>query len=265
MDLDIAVRDGAMHQEAFAARFARGCARHGITARRISAQQPAAHHVVCWGWSVGEYYRQKGHDVLVAERGYIGDRFKWTSLGWNGLNGRAAFPEPPDDGARWRAHFEPLIAPWREGGDYILMMGQVPGDMAIRGVNLDRWYLDTARDLARHGLPVRFRPHPMALERRMVSDIAGAPILDGPLVGALTGAAWVVTYNSNSAVDAVLAGVPAVSCDLGSMAWDITGHDVLKPPPKPYRGEWASRMAWTQWTDDEIESGRAWEAAQSCL
>ena len=99
----------------------------------------------------------------------------------------------------------------------------------------------------------------------MVSDIANAPVIGGTLTEAIGNAAWVVTYNSNSAVDAVLAGVPSVSCDVGSMAWDVTGHDVAVKPPSPDRKEWAAKMAWAQWTDDEIESGRAWEAVQACL
>jgi hypothetical protein len=58
--------------------------------------------ICCWGWRRGREWFAKGYDVLVMERAYLDNRFVWTSLGWNGLNGRARWPIPVDGGARWR-------------------------------------------------------------------------------------------------------------------------------------------------------------------
>jgi len=73
-----------------------------------------------------------GRDVLVMERGYIGDRTHWTSLGWNGLNGRARVPlAPADGGARFERNYSRLMHPYNPAGHYALIIGQVPGDASL--------------------------------------------------------------------------------------------------------------------------------------
>ena len=115
--------------------------------------------VACWGWRRGQLFKRRRKRVLVLERGYIGDRFYWTSIGLDGLNGRATFPEYPDDGGARFARMGSL-APWNPDGSYVLLIGQVRGDAALAGRDLDPWYADTAkRAAALYGLPVR----PLAL------------------------------------------------------------------------------------------------------
>ena len=83
--------------------------------------------------------------------------------------------------------------------------------------------------------------------------------LTGTMDEALARAKWVVTYNSNAGVLATLAGIPTVTCHRGAMAWEVTGHDPLVCPPQPDRTAWTNRLAWTQWTDEEIARGDAWD------
>jgi hypothetical protein len=67
-----------------------------------------------------------------------------------------------------------------------------------------------------------------------------------------------VTLNSSVAVAAVMAGIPTITMDEGSMAWDVTGHsldDIRTPDRRP----WAHALAWTQYTDDEIKEGLLWD------
>jgi hypothetical protein len=225
-----------IHGEALRA----GLARHGIK------RDP--HFVAVWGWRTGQAYRAAGREVLVLERGYLGDRFAWTSIGWNGLNGRAEFPQYPDDsGARFRALGVPL-QPLRPAGDYALIVGQVPGDAALQGRDLRGWYAQqAARDW---GVPCRFRPHPLGAKRGPVPVVPGAARLDGPLDDALARAAIVVTFNSNVGVDAMVAGKPVTCDDAGSMIYGVAPPD---------REAWAHRLAWRQWSLDEIRSGVALE------
>ena len=84
----------------------------------------------------------------------------------------------------------------------------------------------------------------------------GAVVAD--LQSALDGASHVVTWNSNTAVEAVIAGVPAVSMDIGSMAWDVTGHEPGEVAT-PDRLELAARLAWKQFTMAEMASGYCWD------
>jgi hypothetical protein len=215
-----------------------------------------------------EPQRARGRDVCILERGYIGDRFHWTSVSFGGdLNGRAEFRGVRDDPARLDQFFPGVMQPWRADavGGYALLIGQVPGDMALRSVHgsLTRWYDDTTWALRQRGYEVYYRPHPRAALR--LRREAPTPIfarrLDGcSLEEAFAGARVVVTFSSNTAVEAVLAGIPAVACDRVSMAWDVTSHSVEDPLVRPDRSSWAARLAWKQWSPEEMASGECWAA-----
>lgn len=248
------------HQNAHSEALAAGLRSIGISTKRYySSMGVHTPMVACWGWRVGQVLHSYGANVLVMERGYLGDRFKWTSLGWNGLNGRAIFAEVPDDGGeRFRTHHGHLMKPWREDGDYVLLIGQVPGDASLKGRDLRPWYAESARKAAKHfGLPVLFRPHPLAHRRGGVFTVPGTKMDHGTLAEALSRAAAVISWNSNTTVESVLAGVPTIAVDRGSMAFDMCSHDIEAPLIMPNREQWSHALAWRQWQMDEIRSGAA--------
>ena len=212
-------------------------------------------HVVCWGWRLGTRLRQLGHEVLVMERGYVGDRFSYSSLGWNGLNGCADFPEYPADNGERFAQLGVEIKPWKTGGDYALILGQVPRDASLKGLDMLPFYEEWARQVKdKFGLPVRFRQHPEVTKRGVNQSVCGAERSTGTLGEDLSHAALCLTYNSNSSVDSVLAGVPTFVADRGSMAWDVCSHRIGERAT-PAREVWVHKLAWTQWTIKEIASG----------
>lgn len=217
--------------------------------------------LVCWGVRrQADIARQKtvGGEVCILERGYLGDRFAWTSVSFGGgLNGRGEFRGPYGDASRFERHFSHLLRAWRtDPSGYALLIGQVPGDMSIRGVDIGRWYHETHDALVVAGWRVLFRPHPLAGRYRQ--QFAGLSTVEGSLSEALAGAALCVTFNSNTGVEAVLAGVPTLAMDRGSMAWDMAGHAVGQVVT-PDRADWARRLAWRQWSLDEIRSGECAE------
>lgn len=222
--------------------------------------------VVCWGWRRGRNVNAQGKDALILERGYLGDRSKWTSMGWNGLNGRADFRLPAVcDPSRFERLFGHTMKPWKNGGDYVLIMGQKPGDMSLGGLCLTPWYKETAQALREiHGLPVFLRPHPVALKQGKWVSPPGVEIMDGTLEDALEGAALCVTWNSNSATEAVMAGVPTIVMDIGAPAYPVTGHK-LTEIVRPDRRIWAERLAWCQWSLDEIATGEPWARLRTLL
>ncbi len=256
MAITVIAKPSASHQVTHQQALMDGLKAHGIDA--IAA--PNAYHintkqVACWGWKMGKRLRAQGHDVLVMERGYLGDRFKWTSLAWNGLNGHGEFPIFRGDDERFANNFE--MKRWQGDGDYILVMGQVPGDESLQGRDLQSWYeyaVKTAKSVYKK--PVKFRPHPEAIRKGHKQKIAGFENCTLPLQDSLEFAHLAITYNSNSAVDAVVHGVPVVACDKGTMAWDVAGKN-LGERVTPCRQRWASALAWKQWTMDEIASGFA--------
>lgn len=270
MKIHIIANPMAPHQKRAAERLAAGLKRHGIATSIVQQTNGARGKVVaCWGWRQGNLYRSSGCRVLVMERAYIGDRFHWTSLGWDGLNGRARFPAIDDGGARWDRHFDGLLQTRRQGGQYVLIMGQVTGDSAIRGAPLPQWYRWAARTLSEStGLPALFRPHPVEVKRRggiRLVATHGVQVSQGALADALSGAAVVAAWNSNGLTDAALAGIPLIAGDEGAMAWPIAGQGLESEPTLGPRRPWAHRMAWTQWLPEEIESGEAWEAVRTAM
>lgn len=206
----------------------------------------------------------RGVDVCILERGYVGCRFTHSSVSFGGgLNGRGEFRLIGSRPTLER--FDRLgvkMSPWAGNGGpvyssgfgfYALIMGQVSGDASIKAVDIDAWYRQTREQLAAAGWSmVSFRAHPGGkpwIERPLSRRTGQSSLADD-----LAGAGLVVTYNSNSAVDAVIAGRPTVAMDRGSMAWEVTGrtvNDIVTPD----RTEWAARLAWKQWTIEEFQSG----------
>jgi hypothetical protein len=204
-----------------------------------------------------EGQQRQGRRWIVLERGYL-RRDRYYAAGWGGLNGRADFCNRGMPGDR----FEALgleIRPWRTGGDHVILCGQVPTDASVQHVDHLGWLADTARELARTTRrPVLYRPHPLGpgmpvpgtiLERERSFE----EVLDG---------AWAcVTFSSNAAVEAALAGVPVFACDEGSMALPIANRDLseIERPAMPDREQWAFDLAYAQWTLEEFENGSCWQ------
>lgn len=238
-----------------------GLRKYGIESY-FSNNNPKTKIVACWGWRVGEVLRKLGHDVLVFERAYLGDRFYWTSISWNGLNGHADFCLPEKvTSEKFLKHFslKPWISDDARSKDKIIIMGQISGDMSLQGQNLTEFYEKAAWELQSvYQLPVFFKPHPAGGKLNFKPKIH---LFEGDLDQALSESKLIVTYNSNSGVDAVINGVPALSFDSGSMAWPVTGHKI-DDRIKPEREEWAFRLAHCQWSPEEIEAGKYWENLQ---
>jgi hypothetical protein len=236
------------HQQVAAKHMVAGLERHGLTVR-WNEHRPCDVAIV-WGGKQRERVVGEAGHVLVMERGHVGDRMAMTSCGWDGLGRRGHYPRATDGGARWRARYHALMAPWTERVGYVLVIGQVDGDAALGGLDVARWRVEIEQALVARGHVPKFRPHPvMARPRRsLAEDLSGAELC--------------VTYNSTTGVEAVLAGVPTVTLDPGAMAWPVTVHELEAPPLRPDRTAWAADLAWTQWTLEEIANGDAWAALE---
>ncbi len=237
--------NGAEHQQRHAEAMLLGLRHHGVDAVPGAFDEPEpCDFAVVWGLRQRRVFAA-GRPVLVMERGHVADRMQMASCGWNGLGRRGLYPTAVDGGARWRRLYGHLMQPWRYDTGYALVIGQVEGDAALRGLDVNAWADETMRHLIDMGWPVVFRPHPLMSKVRTTLDED------------LRGAGICVTYNSTAGVEAVLAGVPTVTLDPGAMAWPVTSHQLgLKLWTD--REAWAHDLAFTQWGLDEIERGYAW-------
>lgn len=240
--------------------FARGLRAHGEDPQIIESFYSTECDVaVFYAWHprtkvIQERQLRDGNHFISMDCGWLGDRSKWRGIGFNGQNGRADYLTDPgmDNKRRKRYHWE--LRPWIPGTEHILVCGQMPGDTSLRGQDHDAWIQETIEYLESiQELPVKFRQHP---DPEMPHNKQKAS-----LMADMEPAACVVSFNSNTAVNAVLNGIPAIVLDRGSMAWDVCGHslDDVTDPPMPDRDQWLNDLAWKQWTLKEIESGAAWE------
>lgn len=213
--------------------------------------------IICWGYKthIAQAYNRKGGDSLVIELGYIGERTKNLSIGWNGLNNLAEFPNIPiDNGERFYSHGG-KIEPWKKDGKYILILGQVKGDASLRGRDIMPWYIEQARKAREiYGLPVYYRPHPESVRRRGYNELEGVPEMKGTLQEAISGALFTISYNSNSSLDSIMAGVPSFIGDRGAMVYELGMKDIAKIE-YPEREKVLYSLAWKQWTLEEIRAG----------
>jgi len=235
-----------------------GFTRHGIAAMISDQDVPSASDLeVVWSINYTQTIaacERERRPYLVAELGYLGHRESHVSLAYNGL--KRLGDHMTDDGGlpeRWLP-WAAMMQPWRSGGDVVIIMGQLPGDTACRGVHLATWYAAAVREASSWGVGnVIVRPHPRAAKssRTLAHDLERA--------------ACAVTLNSNAGVDAILAGVPTIATDARSMAWDVSMHELapqVLTQPEPDRHAWGQRLASSQWTHEEMASGEAWARLQ---
>ena len=209
---------------------------------------------VVWGIASQRFYdktayrdviRAKQPNTIVLERGFI-KRDKYFAAGWDDTGGRADFcnaGSPPD---RWE-RLNIKMKPWKEGGDYILVLGQIPWDTSVQHIDYSKWLCETIDQLVATGDPVVFRNHPkLSVPFGPFEKVYPS---SGSLEEDLVGASVVVTCNSTSAVDATLAGVQVVPADGRCMV-----------PQGPFdREQWARDIAYTQWRLHEFRKGLAFK------
>jgi len=221
---------------------------------------------VCWGFRLKYIqYNQKrlNADYLILERGYVGDRFAYSSCGFNGLNGRADFSYAPTEKLRLEEYFnDEFITLNKTEKKHILVIGQLFGDASVEHVNIREWEKETIAVLSKlyPQIPIIYRPHPIEIKHGIQHTYVGATnSKNKKLADDLQEAIVCVTFNSTSAVEAVLADVPTISCDAGSMAYDITSHELTTYGASPNRREWAEKLVWKQFSIQEFQSGYAWD------
>lgn len=192
--------------------------------------------------------RSLGREWVYADRGYFQATYGDDHSGFFRLsrNRWQHSGEGEPDFARWKA-LGLKIDPWRKGGEHILVCP--PGDVfsgAVGGFSSEAWIrtvLSTLYKITER--PVRVRLKSETGRRPLAADLKECHAL--------------VTYMSNTAVQALLAGVP-VFCNESCAAFPMGGRDLgeIENPPMPEGREvWAATLAANQWTLEEIRAGHA--------
>jgi len=206
----------------------------------------------------GEILRARGElgkNTIVLEMGYI-KRDMYYAAGWNNLNGRADFLNDNMPSDRFKALGIDMTAYNAGTENTVIICGQVPWDASVQHTDHLRWISDTVltiKTLSEFDIIVR--PHPLAISA--TPSFLGARLSRNTLEEDLQAAHAVITFNSNTGVDAIINGKATFVGDVGSMVYPVANkdlRDIIKP--KYYeRDQWASNLAYTQWTLEEMACG----------
>lgn len=224
------------------------CADAGLVDGLVAFHGVGAEMAAIFGRVVAE-----GRDYFYIDNGYM-------RAGKNGyFRVTRGAPQHSGEGRGSPSRFGRLgveILPWRSDNDggagHVVVACQSPLWFLHHGLDLETWINDTTAEIRRHtDREIRIRQKPLG---RAITR--AAPPFDADLAGA-----WaVVTFTSNCAVDAILAGVPAIVTG-PSAALPMAGRrlDEIAAPPRPAgRRHWAEVLAANQWTLDEMRLGICW-------
>lgn len=218
--------------------FAAGCG-GALEAGEVLHPGPVAMFGSPARWDILTAARAEGRTWYYGDHGYFGrgQHYRCTRNAWQHDGSGTAGP------ARFES-FGLRIQPWRGPGRDVLVCPPGPVFAALHGFDADAWLAELLGRLrARTGRRLRVRRK-------------GDP---QPLEQALRTAHCVVTYMSNVAVEALVAGVPVVC--LGPCAAATLGgtvDDIDNPPRPPGRDQFLFNLAANQWTLDEMARGELW-------
>ena len=204
------------------------------------------------GAELADRFDDEGKPVIVAENAYIpedGAGRRYTALALDGHNGSGRIHVGGKE--RWE-RMEVELRPWRDGGEWILLCSQrgigAPG-MAMPPLFFEiarRWILDFPQN---HHFHIEERKPPSR-------DTSQAE-----LAGLWCKLQAVVVWTSNMATEALIQGIPAVYLGPHHIMEGACGSlRHLPNPDKPDREKAFQRLAWAQWTKEEIQHGHpfAW-------
>jgi len=178
-------------------------------------------------------YAAKGIRALIIDHGHFRDVPGYWQLSIGALNRIPSLACPPD---RFKALGLSVKTSGGNAKGYTLIAAQRPHD-ASHGLSANGY---RAWLSAQDG---KVRPHPLesAPDNSLADDLAGAKL--------------VRTLCSTTGLDALLAGVPAVAELPDRAVWGELSGETL--PSMADRLAMFSRIAYAQWTLDEIASGEA--------
>ena len=218
---------------------------------------------------IWESYRQANKPVIVLEVGGL-RRNQSFKIAINGVNRKADFADQDVDDTRWPL-FNHTFKPWKQTGDNIIILGQHHASEQWNGMpSMNVWVEQQINEIRKHTTkPIQIRPHPrnpINFDFAKYKDVGLAPpVMDSNTVDdtnfkdTLKDAWAVINHSSNPAMEAVINGIPVfVSAD--SLCYDVGNHSLthINNPKMPNRQEWANKLSYTEWFENEIEVGLPW-------
>lgn len=237
-----------------------------------------------------QYIINSNKPFLVCEEGAIRTLPSYKRWGWtNYKNGLGSFNNENVDNYRWKLIQEKTnikFLDWHSPGDNILIMGQLEKDSALIEMydlgydSFDSYIIEQIKIIRQYtDRPIIVRPHPVgaktfyALEEEInlkyknisVSrNYSSTTSLNGGegLAEDLKNSYCVITYSSNSVVEAIEKGIPVFTLSPTSSAYDIGHKDLSQIENLNYNidiSTWCNKIAYTIWDEEETSNGTMWE------
>ncbi len=212
-------------------------------------------------WTVHKGYKEntarafeaQGGRVVVCEEAHLKGLVRGEKLFTVVLHDHnGGGPWPIGGPERW-ASFDIELVPWRERGEHIVVREQ-------RGIGSRKigsppnWHQDTAARLRQMtSRPVVIRRHPKIVAREGLEQI--------PLKKALHDCHALVTWASSDGTLALIEGVPVFALAPNFFVESACDRDLanIESPAMPDRLPAFERLAWAQWSLNEIRSGETFE------
>jgi hypothetical protein len=208
---------------------------------------------------------QSARDFYYVDTGYWGNEptaanphaYKiWHRIVRNDLQHQDLVPRPAD---RWQRFGRDL--PKRHSGGHCVIVA-APDDKPCRFYGIDKaeWINSVVKALEQNtDRPVIVRERVSNRTQRMIQE---------PLAALLKQAHALVTFNSLAAIEAIMAGVPAIVTAPTHAASPVSGRDIsqIETPPWPDSDllhQWLCHLAYGQFHVSEMRSGEALQILES--
>ena len=218
---------------------------------------------------IWDSFRSTNRPVVVLEVGGIKREHTWK-MAINGINRDADFANQQYDDRRWPL-FDIEMKPWRSQGKYILLCCQNTESLQWQGLpTAAQWAEQKIREIRKYTKrQIIVRPHPRSYfelsEEKFENVKFRAPVLDPKTYDdtnfkEVLNDAWaVVNHSSNIGMESVINGVP-VFVSPSSLSYEVGNEEFrdIEKPAMPSRLNWANKLAYTEWTTQEIRNGTPW-------
>lgn len=202
--------------------------------------------------------------VIIIDQGFIrknSEGENYYSVGFSNIIGWGNYKNDNSDTLRFKK-LGIEIKNWRKENkkQHILLCGQVPWDASCQHININQWLLDTAIKCKQYSnRKIIYRPHPKALDHNP-KNLPGCEVSHKPIIEDLNNAYCTIVYNSNSSVDSLLNGIPAICLGEGSIAKNIASNNLeeINSLELKDRTQWLSDLAYSQWSIEEMKLGLPW-------
>jgi len=225
---------------------------------------------------VWEFFRKHNKPVVVLEVGGIKRNVTWK-MGINGINRNADFANKTYNDKRWKT-FNIDLKPWKQTGNVIVICGQHDNSEQWLGLpRMNSWIKQQINAIRKHSdKPIVVRSHPrnkvdIDIDKwkyvRINHPKRDWATYDDTDFKKILSSCWaVVNHSSNPAMESVFNGIPVFVSE-SSLSYDVGNSDIadILQPSMPARHNWAHRLAYTEWTTEEIAEGTPWKRIRERL